>query len=753
MTYDAADGYVLMFGGAGAVLYNETWVFQNDSWREIFPAVSPLPTGGGEMVYDAHDGYVVLFGGQVNGAVVSNQTWEFLGGNWTQLFPSVSPPARQLAGLTYDAVDGFVLLFGGNDNENISYSDTWSFAGGSWTNRTSSVGTGPSPRSTSMTYDATDGYVLLFGGAPTVGAAFGDTWKFDRGNWSVVNPTSSPYARWPAPMAYDAADGYVLLFGSIGVQGANGYQNDTWEYRGGAWSEVFGAYTPSGRWVSAMTYDPAIRAVVLYGGYLQPNDLGDTWTFSAGNWTAWEPAAGATPPARSDPAMAFDAADGYVLLFGGQGASGLLNDTWSYAGGTWTPLSLGHSPTPRSGSAMVYDSTDHYLLLFGGSGASGPLNDSWRFSNGSWQVIPPAGGVSPPARANASIADDARDGYVVLYGGLAGGDLPDTWSYAAGAWHRLTPSSAPSARSGAAMAYDPVTGRVILFGGMMSTSTSPPNFSQFSETWAFTNGHWSLLNVSGAPSPRDGAGLAYLPTARALILYGGNIGPPGSPGTDTWAFNGTNWTNLFPSVDPGPASYFGFGWEATSGAIALFGSSVPGAGLPITWQFSYGTSNNSSGYPAAPLRVTTSVLRASGGPPELVVLTAVITGGTLPYTLQWIFGDGTQGSARPDAAVSHTYPGAGRFTAVLIVQDGSGQRAQTSTPIQVAPPAGPGSPNGPLGGEVAGLLAVLGAALVGGAVATTYLYHRYRLRELERREGETLVRELRKSQEGAPGPP
>ena len=45
---------------------------------------------------------------------------------------------------------------------------------------------------------------------------------------------------------------------------------------------------------------------------------------------------GTGPSARYFPAMAWDAADGYVLLFGGVSASGVLSDTWTYVNGTWT---------------------------------------------------------------------------------------------------------------------------------------------------------------------------------------------------------------------------------------------------------------------------------------------------------------------------------------------------------------------------------------------------------------------------------
>ncbi len=45
------------------------------------------------MTYDAATGTVLLFGGRVNGTVLSD-TWSWDGTTWTQLTPATSPAAR-----------------------------------------------------------------------------------------------------------------------------------------------------------------------------------------------------------------------------------------------------------------------------------------------------------------------------------------------------------------------------------------------------------------------------------------------------------------------------------------------------------------------------------------------------------------------------------------------------------------------------------------------------------------------------------
>jgi hypothetical protein len=84
------------------------------------------------------------------------------------------------------------------------------------------------------------------------------------------------------------------------------------------------------------------------------------------------------PSARSDVAMAFDAARNRVVLFGGAGGSTaiLFNDTWEWDGENWTQYEdIG--PAPRSRHGMAYDSKRGRTVLFGGSAGNLNLNDTW----------------------------------------------------------------------------------------------------------------------------------------------------------------------------------------------------------------------------------------------------------------------------------------------------------------------------------------------------------------------------------------
>ena len=150
--------------------------------------------------------------------------------------------------------------------------------------------------------------------------------------WTRHAPAASPPARTGAAMAYDAATGTVVLFGGDRRDGVQPL-TDTWTWDGTTWAKHAPAVHPSARTGAAMAYDAATGTVVLFGGY-RASALADTWTWDGTTWTKQAPAAGPSPRFG---AMAYDAATRTVVLFGGYGSnSQALADTWTWDGTTWT---------------------------------------------------------------------------------------------------------------------------------------------------------------------------------------------------------------------------------------------------------------------------------------------------------------------------------------------------------------------------------------------------------------------------------
>lgn len=135
-----------------------------------------------------------------------------------------------------------------------------------------------------------------------------------------------------------------------------------------------------------------------------------------------------------------------------------------------------------------------------------------------------------------------------------------------------TPPSAtgPSGRMYSAAAFYPPSGEVTLFGGLTAVA---PNSQASGETWTWDGKSWSQRHPVNSPSARFGAGLVYDPINKVLVLYGGSS--TSGWNTDTWTWNGTNWKQMSPPESPPGWEYSAMTYDATRKAVLLF----VGAGL------------------------------------------------------------------------------------------------------------------------------------------------------------------------------
>src|SRR5262245_42338033 len=113
---------------------------------------------------------------------------------------------------------------------------------------------------------------------------------------------------------------------------------------------------------------------------------------AAGQGCQWMQIQANGPSARSSVAMAFDAARGYCLIFGGAAPqSQFMWDTWSWNGTAWS-LRAVSGPGIRSGHAMAFDAARSVVVLYGGRNGAGPYSDTWTWNGLQWEqrfVIPP----------------------------------------------------------------------------------------------------------------------------------------------------------------------------------------------------------------------------------------------------------------------------------------------------------------------------------------------------------------------------
>ncbi len=593
-----------------------------------------------------------------------------------------------------------------------------------WQDVSSTVGTPPSARvGAAMTYDAADGYVLLFGGEDPGGTLFhDDTWKFSGGVWTNITASAGtpPPARVSASMTYDAADGYVVMFGGLAVTGGGYWLEDypdTWKFSGGVWSNITATAgtAPSGRFSMGLAYDWGDHEVLGFGGEdAAINGLigsvtmyGGTWAFSGGTWRSLSGSVSTPPSSRAGPNMAYDPADGYLLLYGGiwETLSGTtlsgreMADTWSFAGGTWSNLtaSVTGSPGELALSGFAYDTNARTVIMFGGctppiSQTCPVSNSTWSFVARTWTNVTPWITQAPAPRASMAMTNDSADGDLLLFAGSCGSGCAtsDTWTendHGSNVYPLTflaspsscgpvvfdgTPWAAGSSGSFTAgpgtLSVAPCTGH--RFAGWNVSGglgvASPSSASSTTDLWgsaSVTAWFVPTLSVqSSATSPTVGLGASDTLTATA---YGG-LGPYGTE----WALNGTN-TSV--KLDP---------YTLTFAHAATYSYTVWATDALGSVAESAATTVRVLPYTPPPLVLNLSLTSYYAPTGSTLTGTATATGGTI-QTYLWTE-NGTQ-TVPPcsTSSCAFPFPHGGTYVVAVTVTDSLGRSASSSTNITI----------------------------------------------------------------------
>lgn len=442
-----------------------------------------------------------------------------------------------------------------------------------------SVPDGLWPRQTNFAYDSTRGEVVLFGGQPQFPT--NDTWTWDGRQWSKRAPAVRP------PVLYDTAitddpDLHVVVL--YGVNGSG--WDETWLWDGKQWKQALSAHTPTASGGMAMTYDTVRHVVLLFGGVSRNvGVLNETWTWDGVDWVQKKPTS--SPPARSDARLAFDPARGNAVLFGGFQAS---DDTWTWDGSTWTERHPGKTPPPllaatQAHQQMVYDSARKVVVFVSAAHHSSLTADdtgeTWTWDGTTWALLT----APTPLRYNYGLAFDAKRSVTVLAGGSGNlkNEANTTWGWNGASWTGLagpltgaSPPTPPASTSKgpfpltANFAYDSTRDEVIVFGGGGGGIGSD-------ETWTWNGRAWTQRTSANSPSLRIGAAISDDPEHRVVVLFGG--GGVGKALGDTWLWDGTNWKQVFPAHSPSPRAGAAVTYDPVHHVVLLFG----GNGLNDTW--------------------------------------------------------------------------------------------------------------------------------------------------------------------------
>ena len=274
--------------------------------------------------------------------------------------------------------------------------------------------------------------------------------------------------------------------------------------------------TPPARSDPAIAYDGASDQLVLFGGTgADGRPLTDTWTFDGQRWT--QHGLPQAPPGGAAGQMTFDAARGQVVLVAA------ADQTWTWDGGRWTHEQPVHQP-PRSGR-LAYDPSLGVVVLLAETSALG--THTWGWNGSDWFAINEA---TPDPGSLEALAYDVRGGRLV---GIGDG----TWAFIGHRWSRLGDLPAGLPPVNMSRASSPALNAPVAFGG----GTESTGLS--ADLWAWDGKAWQRREAPNGPTARRGAALADDQKGQQLVLFGG-VGADGILG-DTWTWTpDKGWTRV-----------------------------------------------------------------------------------------------------------------------------------------------------------------------------------------------------------------
>lgn len=289
LVYDTARSEVLQFGGdAGGPPepgnYNQTWVWQENTWCRLQPATVPHGRLEPAMAFDQKRQVAVLFSGVPEPeAGLIQDTWLWDGQGWHEPHPPLSPPPREGGSMVYDAARGVVLLFGGLGElaprtamgDSVYLNDTWTWDGKAWTEQHPPVSPPPGLR-LSMAYDAAQQEVFLFDQG---------TWTWDGRSWTEQHPAAGPSLGSRPVLGYDEARQQLVLF----VADWQENTNQTWLWDGASWRRVSDASLPEDSIIDdgcRMVYDAQHQTLLLFAlsGDKMAGFRASVWAWTGQGW-------------------------------------------------------------------------------------------------------------------------------------------------------------------------------------------------------------------------------------------------------------------------------------------------------------------------------------------------------------------------------------------------------------------------------------------------------------------------------------
>lgn len=293
------------------------------------------------------------------------------------------------------------------------------------------------------------------------------------------------------------------------------------------------------------------------------------------------------PSGRSQHAAAFDSKKGLMLIFGGEkhykntapSSLSIDNKLWAWDQSGWSSLSE-TGPSLRNDAKMVYHAQNGKTYLYGGriinpASKVEVLAEFWEWDGNKWNLL--SASAAPGRMLHTNLVYDPHRNRIVMFGGVnidEKGFSNALWEWNGNNWQKIEAHNSPAPRIAHSMVYSPALKKTLIVGGVSIKD------ERFNEVWAWDGQNFELLD-SHLPSIELGnynAACMDEKGKQQMLLFGRSTKlaalkalEPGKNLSDTWIWDGTNWTKLELGIAPSLREGQSLVYDQKHKQVILFG--------------------------------------------------------------------------------------------------------------------------------------------------------------------------------------
>ncbi len=218
---------------------------------------------------------------------------------------------------------------------------------------------------------------------------------------------------------------------------------------------------------------------------------------------------------------------------------------------------------------LAYDTSNGFLMALGMDGENSQYMGTFVQIDGEWVEITKTRYLS-----ETTLCYDAARNQLIRFGGIPTNSNsyqtgPYIWNGSEWIYNFIPVDARPSNRSSTSMVFDSVRNEVLLFGGKNTDGN-------LNDTWAWNGTAWTDKTPATSPSTRTRASMAFDVARSEVVLFGGRYK------NDTWTWNGTSWTEESPTSNPPSRESSSMAYDPVRQVVVLC---VSGNGTLETWEW------------------------------------------------------------------------------------------------------------------------------------------------------------------------